>query len=316
MPKIQCPQGHILSVRDEYSGKLVRCPECQTTLQVPEFAAALPTAEIVDDEALRGRMRIREADDTDDEYEAEHDEFGRRVTKKDRREALGRINTGLGLHIARISVIILGSLAIGIFAGVSVVQAGQRAGQEVRQGEAPQGMIQTMRTILLSTLILNVGAALLGIAGSALCVGVPRDFSGKGLIVGSLIADVVVLVTNVMSYLLSDPARQLRQKMIQQMDPLEISLSIISAVCWVASTVLFMLFLSNLAAYIKQKSLGEQAHSVLTLGVVAISLYLVGVAGAAIVPFLGLLAIVGSVCLLVWIIRYVRLLSAFRAALT
>jgi hypothetical protein len=44
---VTCPNGHVLKVKDEFAGKLGRCPHCQAKVQVPT-----PVAVISDDDIL------------------------------------------------------------------------------------------------------------------------------------------------------------------------------------------------------------------------------------------------------------------------
>jgi hypothetical protein len=56
--QVECPNGHILKVKDKYAGKKGLCPHCegQVLVQVPDALSATQTTEILQREAIERRQ--------------------------------------------------------------------------------------------------------------------------------------------------------------------------------------------------------------------------------------------------------------------
>ncbi len=282
--EITCPNGHLLRLAEKYAGKNVRCPKCQTVLQIPsiaELGGASENAEPIAPE------RRDEFDDDEAERKAER--------RRDRRERLNQVRTGITLHLIKIISALLLVILIGVLGGVA---AGTKS---VHMG----------RVIDLGANGARIAISVLGIVGSILCMSVPRASGARNMITVSLCLDLTMIGLN--TILLIIPINGL----------LLIGVGISQMLLWMGAWLTFMFFLKNLADYLRKRFLEDDTLSVIKLGLILWGLGIVMPLVAGVVVVLGcvgvLIAFGIAIALLVmgiiFLIKYVKLLLAFREAM-
>lgn len=311
--QIQCPQGHLLEVPEAHAGKKVQCPACQTIMVVPFPPAGRPRmAELVDEprRASRDDDRSRRGGRYDDEPEEEVDEFD--DERAARREGLLKVRTGLGFHLAKVYVAIIGAILLVVLGFVMAGQlANQAQGNPRGFGGAAQVLGKAMPLIVLGV-IYRLLVSGLGFVGSIFCLAAPARSGAKGFIIAAIVCDVVALLIG-----LGVEFMQPGQTETAAMGWAAILVSVAGFFC-------FFQFLRKIAEFKKKRWLADQTSSVMWFAVIiVVSAIVGGIVAAVLVAAAGpvgglLLAIlfIGVIIAgLIWLIRYVRLLSDFRAVL-
>jgi rRNA maturation protein Nop10 len=59
---VECPNGHVFKVKDQYAGKKGLCPHCegQVIVQVPDALSSLDPHEVLQQEAIRRRQAAKQ----------------------------------------------------------------------------------------------------------------------------------------------------------------------------------------------------------------------------------------------------------------
>lgn len=125
-----------------------------------------------------------------------------------------------------------------------------------------------------------------------MCLDCPEDFSGKKLIYGAVIFDLIVLALTAMSWFTTLP-------------PLAETLSQLSNL---TATILFLVFLKQVAQYINDAKSERRAANVLKMGMGGFVAMLLGI-------FLPPLFLLAAVLLLIGFLIYVILLIRLRESL-
>lgn len=125
-----------------------------------------------------------------------------------------------------------------------------------------------------------------------MCLDCPEDFSGKKLIYGAVIFDLIVLAITALSWFTTLP-------------PLAETLSQLSNL---AATILFLVFLKQVAQYINDAKSKRRAENVLKLGLGVFVTMLLGI-------FLPPLFLLAVLLLMIGFLIYVMLLISLRESL-
>jgi hypothetical protein len=279
--EIACPNGHQLRVAEKFAGKRVRCPRCQVILEVP---AVIEESELVESNGQ---------EDVEREKEAERKAEKRR--RRARNERLQKVRLGITLHLIKMLLQLASIVAVIALIGIGVASKSEHTGHIANLTAGGVAIV----------------AAVLGLTGSVLCIAVPRASDARTMIVISLGLDIAVSALNVVDLIITLPPIP------------EIALGVVGGLLQTGSWLTFMFFLKRLADYLRERYLSADTESVLKLGLM---LWLarvtlpIGIAFLAVIPCLGALiglglAIALLVAAVIFVIRYIKLLSDFRAAI-
>jgi hypothetical protein len=143
-------------------------------------------------------------------------------------------------------------------------------------------------------ILVAVGVSLLGgvlsTIGRIVCLGAPSQVGGKGLLIGAVACDLASIGIAIAG----------------AFGESELLARAISQVLWLATLILFVLFLRVVATSIGQEHLADSAQSVIVLVVIAI----VTIIGMVVVPIFGLIGVfVFLGCTIMAVIKYLSLLQ-------
>ncbi|QDV87543.1 hypothetical protein [Planctomycetes bacterium TBK1r] len=199
-------------------------------------------------------------------------------------EAMSRVATGLSLVYWGIALIMISIIGTGVMVPLLMRGSG-------------------VATIGVLALMLGLGMMLgvfLGLVGRICCLTIPEESRARGLIYAAVAFDLAAIVGGALSYILVIPYWPQRLGNL---------LSLIA-------TVLFVLFLKRVSAYIRRPDLEGDAKSLVVMGAVVFVLAIaVAVAVAFIGSIAGLAGVVVLVIMILMLLRYVRLLSNLRKAI-
>jgi hypothetical protein len=304
---IRCPNDHVLEAPESHAGKRVQCPACKAIIVVPAPVADPPpvmVARVVKEPP--GEARATPVA----EYEDEHWPDARAA----QREALLKVKTGLGYHVIKIYVAVVGAfvLVIAFFVwGAMLVHEGRK--DPGRFLNARKGEVVRMSMPLVALLVLyDLGVGALGLIGSAHCTFIPKQSMARPSIMAALVADTVLVVVGLFAafYQMSFGRSPVLEWLV--------------LFARITSYFAFFIFLRRLAFYKKKRWLADEAFSVMWFAFAVVGAYLAGsflMAGFraelrqsadlfTLAIGLGMLSV-----LAIWLIRYVKLLNDFRAVL-
>ena len=302
---IRCPLGHVLELDDADAEAQVACPVCDAVFEAPPLPMAMPVAlpvgELVD--PRQGMMSLREVD-TAAIVSRLQPHFS----------ALGRVRLGIGFHLAKIYATLIGitvlTISMVVVVGTMIQAQGQgppRRGQMARVDI--ERVVSESPTLVVMFLAVAVVPPILGIIGSWLCTGVPRESGASGPIATALIADKLHIALALVAPLLAPPVRSL--------EPM------LGVLLHLVAFVAFMNFLRNLAGFCGRGDLAERARLLLhwpyLLACGGVILFVLTLVIAAINP-IGI-ALLAAVVLgvgfgfFMWLVRYILLLHELRAVL-
>jgi len=140
--------------------------------------------------------------------------------------------------------------------------------------------------------IMIIAGTILCLVGRIMCLSVPDDFSAAGVIYAAVICDVTVVLSSAASWIVDLP------ELVSSLSPL----------LWLASTILFLVFLKKIAAYVDDNNSKRRAGNVLNLLIGTFVTVILGV-------FLPPLLIVAMLMVIVGFIMYVLLLMGLMKSL-
>ncbi|MEO2017346.1 MAG: hypothetical protein ABGZ53_23570 [Fuerstiella sp.] len=140
--------------------------------------------------------------------------------------------------------------------------------------------------------IMFIAGTILGLVGRIMCLSVPDDFSAVGVIYAAVICDVTVVLISAAGWIVDLPEL----------------VSSLSSLLTLASTILFLVFLMKISAYIDDNASLQRAGNVLLLLIATFVVVIVGV-------FLPPLLIVVLLMVIVGFIMYVLLLMGLMKSL-
>ncbi len=146
--------------------------------------------------------------------------------------------------------------------------------------------------VLAAAPIMIIAGTILGLVGRIMCLSVPDDFSAVGVIYAAVICDVTVVLISAASWIVDLPEL----------------VSSLSGLLSLASTILFLVFLKKIAAYIDDNTSERRSGNVLNLLIATFVVVIVGV-------FLPPLLIVALLMVIVGFIMYVLLLMGLMKSL-
>lgn len=273
--RVRCPNGHLLGVPDDREGTRIRCPKCKEPFEAEALAdkpePRKPAARTPPDSkkpASPSRKR-RDADDDDDEGDtgsAATPEERRKQRQRDRREGLRKVSLGLLLHIIRLwaTTVLIFFLLLGVVFA-SIVAASAQPNVERLSNEATAIFSAIAFGCAILVIVLAASLPILGLVGSGFCCFVPAKAEARGLIITSIVFDVVALLASLLQMLaflfVSDPAKRERFEQLVQAGGIFFSFAALFA---------FILFMRQVAFYLKKTLLASAAMNVATWLIVVV----------------------------------------------
>ena len=247
---------------------------------------------------------------------------------------LRKVGTGMGLIYYGLCLVVLAAIVAGVGGGVAASQAANNPQIRVNQppfnknnpfaGMDPENQRKAIEQLAQQAgrpaIMIIAVAALMGLVGNLLdligrlfCLSVPSDCQGAPILYVSVALTAVVLVFSAFNLLSTFG-------FLPTVPPVIAGFMNLVAL---AAQVLFMVFLQQLAKYIRRPDLADRAIWVLKWAIIgAVLLFVVLLAtlvGAAIVGPLAMLGMCGflivGIFLLVVFVRYAKLLLAMKKAL-
>jgi hypothetical protein len=152
---------------------------------------------------------------------------------------------------------------------------------------------------LLIVPILLITASIIGLVGKILCLTTPDETGGKQIVYMAVILDVCAALINLMGLVVTIPK----------------FLDSISTLLGLTAFILFLVFLRQLALFLKDSVLAERAAGVLKLGVGIVITLVVAILGVLFFPPLVLVSIVTLILGIIGFILYVMLLGGLKQRL-
>jgi hypothetical protein len=262
-------------------GQAVACPRCRGLTEVPQLgvvaglpppapARAQPAAD--DDEPVEARPRVRRQKQVANEYDNYDDEpITKRRTRRNRRgrhervdtKGLDKVNLGLGCHYARMVLVLFSAAGmilgmIGAFFGAASALGQAGAGNTEGAG-GNAGLAIALILLVIVGVTIRFIVPLLGLVGSILCMWVPARSGAKGLIIASLVLDVISIPLSILLNLLSVLPGSVAVAAALGTIPA----FVLAFVAW----ALFMLFLRQLCNYLDEVPMGDEAMAILMRGI-------------------------------------------------
>lgn len=299
--RVRCPNGHGLSVPDERKGVRVRCPKCKELFradpldETPEKREAVPKKKA----PVRAAARLDDDDDDTGDGSPETPEDRRKLRQTDRKVRLRKVSLGLLLHIIRmwgITALIFFILLGSIFSGIALAAKAPDVERLAPDALMIFGAIALVCFIMVT--IMGAAIPIVGMVGSGFCCFVPKKAEGRGLIITSIVFDVVALFASglmALAPLLMEPVK--KANLVALLEPASIF-------CSFAGIFSFILFLKQVALYVKKPLLASTALNLLTwLIVVVISgpiiLFALGFLTVLIIVLLGPVLTIGALFLVI-----------------
>ncbi len=279
MIRFACPHcDKSLRAPETRAGSVVKCPVCGEKVTIPNAEAKLPPPEELDDYRVAVPQPRRREEEWEDPEAEERRHQRKRRRHRERRQGLEKVNLGLGFHYARLVLLLvtlIGQLLVGAVAGVAV-------------GNPNLVPVVGVLTVLL---LVSAGVqALLGIVGSIFCLAVPTASGARGIILISMVLDVLALPLGVVMFLLDFP-------------------DVLGMLMGLVSWILFMVFLSRLAAFVREGVLSQTCMELLWHGLI---LFLAAPLGLVVVGFgLRFLPCIGPLIFLALLLGYIVYLIKF-----
>jgi hypothetical protein len=279
--RMLCPNGHELVTEDQHAGRKIRCPHCQLILIVPspqiaitsqpapprsqpqedpeeidlgQYEEDVPALEAIEEGPPRPRQRP--AREYGDDYEEEEDRPRRKKKKKGSmsRHQLSMTSLGLGFHYAKLLTYLI---AMNVTFACNILMARAAVGGE-------GGSFALLRAVsMAAAVVFNWVGPTLGITGSILCCWVPAKTGGKPMIITSLALDVVAFVLPIISLISAGASVALGGfAAAASAFALVLVLLAIAAACTLTSFVLFILFLRQLAFFLDDSGMADEAMGI------------------------------------------------------
>jgi hypothetical protein len=147
--------------------------------------------------------------------------------------------------------------------------------------------------------ILLIAASIVGLVGKILCLAAPDETGGKQIVYVAVILDVSAALINLVSFVV----------------PIPKFLDSISTLLGLTAFILFLVFLRQLAVFLKDAVLAERAAGVLKLGVGIVVTLVVAILGMLFFPPLVLISIVTVILGVIGFILYLMLLGGLKQRL-
>jgi len=247
-------------------------------------------------------------------------------------QQLRKVGTGLGLIYYGLCLIVLAAIIAGVGGGMAATQMGNNpqirvaqpfnknnpfAGMDpANQKQAFEALAQAGRpvvTVLVVASILALIGNLLDLIGRLMCLAVPSDCQGAPILYVSVALTGIVLLYSAFNLFSSFG-------FVPTLPPV---IAAVLNLVGLAAQVLFMVFLQQLANYVRRPDLADRAMWVLKWAIIGAVLMVVVLVGTLLGTFIvGPLAMVGmcafvgvAIFMLVVFIRYAKLLLAMKQAL-
>jgi hypothetical protein len=252
--QLVCYNGHEMEVEEDFAGQKAVCPICQVVMPVPLLnrrivpkESAVPAKKKKKKNKVAGQP-VLIVDDNEDEIPV-------RVAHE-----LAMVNVGLGFHSARIILyfffILLASALLAALSkewtSNSTSQARPRLVEDVVLGTNPTPKSSMLESVVNVCGMIAIGLVFLhtalGIAGSILCLWVPRESKSQGFMVASMVLDLSGLGVAILLTLAGLPP-------------------VISGPLGLVAWILFMLYLRNLAFYLDANDCADLARGIIFQGV-------------------------------------------------
>jgi hypothetical protein len=242
-------------------------------------------------------------------------------------EKLRNIAMGLGQIRAAIIMTIVAGMTLGLATGIAVVemaqrprpvlnqsaQAAKRTAPSVKTADILAATSEPVHFLFLAGTSLAILATVIDFSGRVLCLAVPSNCRGASHLQASLALVGINLLFGAWSV----------AGEIGVVGKPPIIASMLTGMLSIVASILFMMFLSLMAEYIRRDDLGQRARSILNFSIMLAVSGIVGVfftlfATIIFPPFLivglfGMLAL--GVLAIVLLVRYLRLLTDLRKSL-
>jgi hypothetical protein len=236
---VTCPEGHEWTAEEwTYAGGSAVCPVCAVTVRVPGAAFGLERP------SARPEDRPKAAPAADANAQPHR--------LPDRRFA--RLHLGLGFQYARVLLDLVNILAVMVgfllTGGLLMALASGTASATIV--EVIGGVVSRAQPLLnrIGT-VLCLAQLLLKLIGSVLCLWAPKESNARGFILAALALDVAAIPLGIFP-------------------GLNVGATIVAALLGLASWVLFMVFLSNLAFYFHRPDDGNEAFAIIAKGILVV----------------------------------------------
>lgn len=287
--RLTCSCGQMIQAKASLAGKRVKCPTCKQPVAIPSPASSqgkdVPGLAKVSKSPTPGTPEVPFDNAVWDDLAktAATAEKVKKVKHKpiqgSNQYAASRQSSSLDSVQRGITFLYIGVL-LSVAAVVSIVPV----------------MLMEATPLLIVCVLLLIASSLLSMIGRILCLTVPKQVGATALIYFAVGFDVTALLASVSGMILGMP-----------------NLSGISGLLSVLGTVLFVIFLRKLAAYIKSDDLVQQASGVLILcaGLVVLSGF-VAMSWREFPGFGMVMLLIVVVMLFLACFRYFQLLSNMR----
>jgi hypothetical protein len=298
-----CPCGKKYQVKEELAGKRVKCPACGDAFEVPlppvdplEAPSSDPLGLGSGDPLGLGSGRRTEAnlrertrgakqfsiDDVSLKTKRRSAESGRASLKNVNNGSYGTLRLGISLVFYGL-LLLVAALVLSILSPVIALII-----------ESPIPILA-----LFIVPIIIVAARIIGLVGKVLCLAVPDETGGKQIVYVAVILDVCAALINLAGFVVIVPK----------------FLDSISTLLGLTAFVLFLVFLRQLAVFLRDSVLAERAAGVLKIGVGIVVTCVIAILGALFFPPLGMIAIVTIILGLIGFVLYLMLLGGLKQRL-
>jgi hypothetical protein len=252
--QLVCYNGHEMEVEEDFAGQKAVCPICQVVMPVPRLKQeAVPKYSVVPAQRMKKKNKVSGqpvliVDDHDDEIPVPV------------AHGLAMVNAGLGFHSARIILyfffIFLASAVLAALSKewttYSTSQGRAQLAEDIILGTNPTPKSSLLDSALIVGGMIAIGLVflhtVLGIAGSLLCLWVPRESKAQGFMIASMVLDLSGLGVGLLVTLAGLPP-------------------VISGPLGLVAWILFMLYLRKLAFYLNANDCADLARGIIFQGV-------------------------------------------------
>ncbi|MCI0462206.1 MAG: hypothetical protein L0Z62_35080 [Gemmataceae bacterium] len=286
--RVRCPNGHELIAEDQFIGRKIRCPACRVVMIVPDPRPAVtitppapprppafvppappppdfrrPAGHVDEDEEPvveeeeypRRRRRRRE--------EEEEDDIPRRNRSMKTGQRMAWVNFGLIFHYANmlcwIAALALLMVAWFVLPILTVGATASAMGGDMKTAQSAAGAAYTIGMIVgWFTAIALFAAPTLGAIGSSFCFVVPNKTGARVLIIVSFALDTaasVFFMVHIITNMIGSSGGAASLGAVEG----AIILFLVACLLTLAGWILFMVFVRQLALFLKDRGTATEA---------------------------------------------------------
>jgi hypothetical protein len=244
--RVICPNGHHMSLPDSKAGQTHRCPLCFANIDVPTPGSvqtpqktAPPPPRPDNKSLLQPPLPSPQIEQTHEERHAERNQT-----------RLSWVDRGLGFHYARLVVVLLFDVILGVgFRFFAVIIPSQSS-------VIPYGVVLPLMI-----------AALLGLIGSILCLRAPPQSKARILILLALLLDLVVFPSTYFIYFNSNTISFNADGIGLTPEQVVLAGIIVGEVFQLISWICFVFYLRQLALHFHEEVAADEAIQILVWGI-------------------------------------------------